>query len=100
MGGWIFRVEETDSHVKIGLIARMILTSLFIGRFSANKARKKVAFISSGAAFAPFSGDSVYCSNKAGINMFAQCVGLEQQDKDFGFEVIHIDPETVDTDMQ
>jgi benzil reductase ((S)-benzoin forming) len=92
--------EEVESHVKIGLIAPMILTSLFIRRFADSKTRKKVAFISSGAAFAPFSGDSIYCSTKAGIHMFAQCVGLEQKEKEFGFEVITIGPGMVDTYMQ
>jgi benzil reductase ((S)-benzoin forming) len=92
--------EEIDSHVKIGLIAPMILTSQFIRRFSDSKDRKKVAFISSGAAFTPFLGDSIYCRTKAGINMLAQCVGLEQKDKEFCFEVITIGPGMVDTYMQ
>jgi benzil reductase ((S)-benzoin forming) len=52
--------EEIESHVKIGLIAPMILTSQFIRSFSKSKTRKKVAFISSGAAFTPFLGDSIY----------------------------------------
>ncbi len=91
---------EIESHVKIGLIAPMILTSQFIHRFAAIKTRKKVAFISSGAAFSPFSGDSIYCSTKAGIHMLAQCVGLEQKEKENGFEVITIGPGMVDTYMQ
>ncbi|HVP20897.1 MAG TPA: SDR family NAD(P)-dependent oxidoreductase [Anaerolineaceae bacterium] len=92
--------EEIDSHVKIGLIAPMILTSQFIRRFSDTKTRKKVVFISSGAAFTPFSGDSIYCSAKAGIHMLAQCIGLEQKEKEYGFEVITIGPGMVDTHMQ
>jgi benzil reductase ((S)-benzoin forming) len=92
--------EEVESHVKIGLIAPMILTSQFIRGFTGCKTRKKVVFISSGAAFAPFLGDSIYCSTKAGIHMFAQCVGLEQKEKEFGFEVITIGPGMVDTYMQ
>ena len=92
--------EEVESHVKIGLIAPMILTSQFIRKFSDSKIKKKVAFISSGAAFTPFLGDSIYCSTKAGINMLAQCVGLEQKEKEYGFEVITIGPGMVDTYMQ
>jgi benzil reductase ((S)-benzoin forming) len=92
--------DEIESHVKIGLIAPMILTSQFIHRFTSFKTRKKVVFISSGAAFAPFLGDSIYCSTKAGIHMFAQCVGLEQKEIEFGFEVITIGPGMVDTYMQ
>lgn len=32
--------------------------------------------------------------------MFAQCVGLEQKDKEYGFEMICIGPGMVDTFMQ
>jgi benzil reductase ((S)-benzoin forming) len=91
---------EIESHVKIGLIAAMILTSMFIRKFSGGKIGKKVAFISSGAAFAASPEDSIYCSSKAGLNMFAQCVGLEQKNRKDGFEVISIGPGMVDTPMQ
>jgi benzil reductase ((S)-benzoin forming) len=91
---------EVESHVRIGLIAPMILTSMFIRKFSNEKIRKKVVFISSGSAFAASPGDSIYCSSKAGINMFAQCVGLEQENRESGFEVISIGPGMVDTPMQ
>jgi len=93
-------VTEIESHVRIGLIAPMILTSMFIRRFADDKIRKKVVFISSGAAFTASPQDSIYCSSKAGINMFAQCVGLEQKDKEYGFEMICIGPRMVDTSMQ
>jgi benzil reductase ((S)-benzoin forming) len=92
--------DEIDSHVKIGLIAPMILTSLFIRKFSEDKIGKKVVFISSGAAFTPLADESIYCSSKAGINMFAKCVGLEQKNREYGFEVISIGPGMVDTSMQ
>jgi len=91
---------DIESHVKIGLIAPMLLTSLFIKRFIDEKMRKKVAFISSGAAFTPIADESIYCSSKAGINMLARCIGLEQKDKDYGFEVVSIGPGMVDTSMQ
>jgi benzil reductase ((S)-benzoin forming) len=73
---------------------------MFMRRFSADKIRKKVVFISSGAALAASSDDSIYCSSKAAINMFAQCVGLEQKNRQYGFEVISIGPGMVDTSMQ
>lgn len=91
---------EIESHVKIGLVAPMLLTSMFIKRFTNEKIRKKVVFISSGAAFTPLADESIYCSSKAGINMLAQCIGLEQKDKEFGFEVNTIGPGMVDTSMQ
>ena len=91
---------EIESHVKIGLLAPMLLTSMFIQRFSDEKIRKKVVFISSGAAFTPLADESIYCSSKAGINMLAECVGLEQKDKESGFEVNSIGPGMVNTSMQ
>ena len=93
-------VTEIDTHVRIGLIAPMILTSLFIRKFDGAKTRKKVVFISSGAAFNPLEDLSVYCSVKAGAHMFAQCVALEQNNRDYGAEVISIGPGMVDTSMQ
>lgn len=92
--------EEIETHIKIGLLAPMILTSLFVRRFLDNKVRKKIAFISSGAAFSPLPDESIYCSSKAGLHMFTQCVGLEQKDKELGFELISIGPGMVDTAMQ
>jgi len=91
---------EIESHVKIGLLAPMLLTSLFIKRFADEKIRKKVVFISSGAAFTPLTDESIYCSSKAGINMLAQCIGLEQKDKEYGFEINSIGPGMVNTTMQ
>jgi benzil reductase ((S)-benzoin forming) len=91
---------EIESHIKIGLLAPMLLTSLFIQRFSKENIRKKIAFISSGAAFTPLPDESIYCASKAGMHMFAQCVGIEQKNKHDGFEVISIGPGMVDTSMQ
>jgi len=92
--------NEIESHVRIGLIAPMILTSKFLRKFSDYKIRKKVVFISSGSAFSAAPDMGIYCSCKAGINMFTQCVGLEQSNSESGFEVISIGPGMVDTFMQ
>jgi len=92
--------EAIDAHMRIGLLAPMLLTSLFVKRFGGEPLRKKLAFISSGVAFRPLPDESVYCTAKAGLHMFAQCVGLEQKDRTGGFEVVSIGPGMVDTDMQ
>lgn len=92
--------SEIESHIRIGLIVSMILTSMFIRRFINEKIRKKVVFISSGAAFQALPEDSVYNTTKAGLYMFSQCVALEQKDRVDGFEVISIRPGMVDTSMQ
>ncbi len=92
--------SEIDAHVRIGLIAPMILTSLFIRALSDRDVRKKVAFVSADPAYFGSPDTSVYESCKAAINIFAQCVGLEQKDKPCGFEVVSIGPGMVDTSMQ
>jgi len=91
---------EIEFHVKVGLIAPMLLTSMFIKRFKDEKIRKKAAFISSRVAFTPLADSSMYCSSKAGAIMFAQCVALEQKDREYGFEVNSIGPGMVNTSMQ
>ncbi len=91
---------ELETHVQIGLIAPMALTSRFIQIFSHLSCRKKVAFISSGAAINPMLDASAYCSTKAGLSMFSRCVGGEQSDKESGFEVVSINPGMVETAMQ
>jgi benzil reductase ((S)-benzoin forming) len=88
------------SHVTIGLLAPMMLTSLFMGKFQSHAARKKVIFISSGLGSRAMPHTSAYCTAKAGINMFTQCLGLEQKDRANGFEVNAIGPGMVDTSMQ
>ncbi len=93
--------SEIDAHVGIGLIGPMILTSMFIRAFSDKEVRKKVAFVSSDPSFLGSSDNtSVYESCKAAINIFAQCVGLEQKDMPCEFEVVSIGPGMVDTSMQ
>jgi len=91
--------SEIEAHIRITLIASMILTSLFIRKFADGKMRKKVAFITGGSASTAVPHESIYCSAKAGETMFAQCIGLEQKDKEYGFEVITIGPGMVDTHM-
>jgi benzil reductase ((S)-benzoin forming) len=94
------RAVDIEAHMQIGLLAPMLLTSRFMKQFSGEVVRKKVAFISSGVAFRPLPDNSVYCTAKAGLHMFAQCLGLEQQDREGGFEIVSIGPGMVDTDMQ
>lgn len=89
-----------ETHVKIGLIAPMILTSGFMRTFYGQRVRKKVALISSVSAIFGFPDGSIYCSCKAALNMFVQCVGLEQISTENLFEIVAIDPGMVNTSMQ
>jgi benzil reductase ((S)-benzoin forming) len=94
------KAGEIETHIKVGLITPMILTSEFIKTFSDLDIRKKVIFISSGAGIKAMPDLSIYCSSKAGINMFAQSIGREQKNKKFGFEILSVNPGMVETSMQ
>lgn len=92
--------SDIEAHLRIGVTASMTLTSQFMRSFADERIRKKVVFISSGAAFHPMAGASLYCSSKAAITMFAECLGAEQKDREHGFEVHSIGPGMVETPMQ
>lgn len=92
--------DEIDIHMRVGLIAAMLLTSAFIRVFADFQGRKKIAFVSSGAAFHAWPDSSMYCSAKAGLTMFARCVGAEQEGREHGFEIVSLSPGMVETSMQ
>ena len=92
--------EDIQFHVQVGLVSPMILTARFMERFASYNMRKRVAFMSSGAAHRAMPDMSVYCTSKAGLLMFGQSIALEQENMAQGFEVVSIGPGMVDTDMQ
>jgi benzil reductase ((S)-benzoin forming) len=91
---------EINKNLQISLIAPMILTSCFITQTNSYQSRRKIMNISSGSGNYPAPHMSVYCTTKAGINMFTQCVGVEQSRRDYPVEIISVDPGMVDTELQ
>ena len=59
----------------------MILTSTFMKHTKDWKVDKRVINISSGAGKNPYFGWGAYCTAKAGVNMFTQCVATEEVEK-------------------
>jgi benzil reductase ((S)-benzoin forming) len=92
--------EAVEQHLRINLISPILLTGAFIQHTRGWKMEKRVINISSGAAKNPYFGWSSYCTGKAGIDMFTQCVGTEQQDLDFPVEIMAVAPGIIDTEMQ
>lgn len=92
--------EEINKNIQISLIAPMVLTSCFIKETENVQFRRKIINISSGSGTYPAPAMSVYCTAKAGINMFTHCVGAEQSKKQFPVEIIAVDPGMVETDLQ
>ncbi|MGZ4033294.1 MAG: SDR family NAD(P)-dependent oxidoreductase [Bacteroidia bacterium] len=92
----------------LNLIAPSVLTNEFINCYDGTDAEKVIVNISSGAGKNPIDGWAVYCSSKAGIDMFSRVVDTEQkvraehpQDNIHkGFKIFSIAPGVVNTEMQ
>ncbi|WP_168123026.1 SDR family NAD(P)-dependent oxidoreductase [Paenibacillus sp. HB172176] len=92
--------EELQRHVHTSLLAPMILTSSFAELTEGFPMRRKLIYLSSGSGRYAAPGMSAYCTAKAGINMFASCVSLEQSKRDQGIEIVVVDPGMAETAMQ
>lgn len=92
--------EEINKNLQISLIAPMVLSSCFMNHTDRVEARRKIITITSGLGTFPAVDMSVYCTAKAGINMFTRCVGAEQLKRKYPIEIIAVDPGMVETEMQ
>ncbi|WP_421382781.1 (S)-benzoin forming benzil reductase [Bacillus salacetis] len=92
--------EGTEANVNVNLLAPMIISNLFLEKVENSDARLVIANVSSGAGSRPIQGWSVYCSTKAGINMFTQTVALELENRSSKHRVFAFSPGIMDTDMQ
>ncbi|WP_339322017.1 SDR family NAD(P)-dependent oxidoreductase [Paenibacillus sp. FSL W8-0194] len=91
------RPEEMEANLRVGLVAPMVLTSVFVRETQAWDLRKKVIQVTSGSGSYANPGMSVYSTAKAGLNMFTMCAGTELAGS---VEVIAVDPGMVDTSLQ
>ncbi|XEC96553.1 SDR family NAD(P)-dependent oxidoreductase [Paenibacillus tarimensis] len=92
--------DEINKNLQISLVAPMVLTSSFIKLTDNHPFRRKIINISSGSGIYPAPAMGVYCTAKAGINMFTRCVGAEQAKAHNPVEMIAVDPGMVETEMQ
>jgi len=98
-------IEKAESellitNVQINLLAPMILTSTFMKHTQDWKVDKRVINISSGAGKNPYFGWGAYCTTKAGVNMFTQCVATEEAEKEYPVKIVAFAPGVVNTSMQ
>ncbi len=93
-------IKEIERHLNINLLAPVLTTREFVKLSEWFKTNKRVINISSGAAVSPYHGWSIYCTGKAGLDMFTRCVAEEQKDHQWPVEVMSIAPGIIDTDMQ
>jgi benzil reductase ((S)-benzoin forming) len=78
----------------------MILSSVFLSKTDGITVKKVILNISSGASFIAYSGWSVYCSSKAGLDMLTQVAGLEQSTEPEPVKIFALTPGIIETGMQ
>jgi benzil reductase ((S)-benzoin forming) len=78
----------------------MLITDAFVRETQDWKCPKKVLNMSTGAARRPISGWSAYCAAKAGLEMYAHSLVLEQESSPYPVKVVSFSPGVVDTEMQ
>jgi len=89
-----------EKHLKLNLLTPAVLISLFIAHTQKLDLPKVILNISSGASSFPYSGWSMYCSSKAGLDMMTRTVGLEQSLQKFPVKIMALAPGIVETSMQ
>ncbi|RKN64182.1 SDR family NAD(P)-dependent oxidoreductase [Paenibacillus ginsengarvi] len=92
--------QEIANHVKVNLIAPMIMTSLFARLTKPYKGDKRILNISSASANILLPDMSCYSTTKAGLDVFSKCAGLEQQKQEDPVRIASVWPGMIETRMQ
>lgn len=92
--------HEVEANINTNLTAPILALSRVIAHFQGARCRKVIATISSGAARKAYSGWSLYCAAKAGMEAYISALALEQKGEVTPCIPIIIDPNVIDTDMQ
>lgn len=94
--------NEMITAYNLNLVAPAVLMNQFMKTFGNKPCPKVIVNISSGAGKYPVDGWGLYCSTKAGIDLFSQVIDLEQKKHSSGhpFQVFAVSPGIVDTPMQ
>jgi benzil reductase ((S)-benzoin forming) len=90
----------TIRNIQVNLIAPILITNLFFSKAQLTNTKVQVINVTSGAAIRSIEGWSVYCSSKAGLNMFTQTAALEQAEMKTDNKIIAFSPGIMDTNMQ
>lgn len=92
--------SELIVNMNINIVSAVLFMTRLIAAFQDHDCRKSIVNISSGAAFKPYAGWSLYCASKAGIESFVCSVAAEQEREAHPFQLVNIRPGVIDTDMQ
>lgn len=101
----IGNVGKVDSvglsrSIDTNLKAPITISNYFIEQTQKIAIQKYILNISSGAGRKPYAGWATYCAAKAGLDLFTECIGVEQKEEQFPIKVISFAPGVVDTNMQ
>ena len=94
-----FSLEQIETHMQVNVVAPMYLTSLVLNTFKKKKCFQTFTNISSGAAVRTIPAWSLYCSGKAGLRMFTDCLADDYK-KINNFRFLDFSPGVMDTNMQ
>lgn len=94
------KVIDITRNINVNLLAPIILTSLFIKHTSSHLINKRILNISSASVKNHHPGMSLYSAAKAGLDVFSQCVGLEQNHSNAPIGIVSIWPGMIDTNLQ
>lgn len=92
--------SEIIRNMRINAIAPMILSSRFINKTQSFQCKRSIINISSGAGKHPYFGWGCYCSSKAAIDMYTECIGVEQGNAVNPARVVSFSPGVINTGMQ
>ncbi len=95
-----YDTADYRAHLELNYVSPALLTHLFVKRFQDVSATKRVLFVGSGASQRPIHGWSHYCSSKAGVDMLAKTVALEQDTMKHPVKTAVFNPGRIETDMQ
>jgi len=92
--------QAISTNVQVNLTAPIQISNLFLHKAKDSRTPLSIVNVTSGAAERPVHGWSLYCSTKAGINMFTKTTGLELENQQSQIKVIGYSPGIMDTEMQ
>lgn len=92
--------KKVIASYNLNLIAPVLLTNSFVAKYESLGCEMMVLNISSGAGRSPVDGWNVYCSTKAGLDMFSEVLNEEKTLNKFNLTVLSLAPGIIDTEMQ
>jgi benzil reductase ((S)-benzoin forming) len=88
------------ANLNTNFTSAILILAEVVAHFQTTACRKVLANISSGAAQKGYSGWSLYCAAKAGMENYIRALAIEQKAETYPFIPVNVDPGVMDTDMQ